>query len=210
MTEAMTRICFAATALALAVVPAGAADFPRQDARAPYVARLPAVTFSWTGPYVGANLGYQWGNLSPLAGDPNGFAGGVQAGYNWQFGQFVVGGEADIQASAAEDTFAAYKFSNPWFGTVRGRAGFAVSNVLLYATAGLGFGGGRLVIPGLSEEQTHFGWTAGGGIELGLTPNWSAKAEYLFISLSDKTYVLSGTTAGIDSHLLRIGVNYRF
>jgi outer membrane immunogenic protein len=208
--DVMTRLRFAVAALALVAAPAGAADFPRQPARAPYAATTPAVIFSWTGPYLGANVGYQWGSLSPLSGEPSGITGGIQAGYNWQFGQLVLGGEADVQGSAAEDTFAAYKFSNPWFGTVRGRLGYALSNVLLYATAGLGYGGGRLVITGLSEDQTHFGWTGGGGIEMGLTPNWSAKAEYLFISLSDKTYVLSGATAGIDSHLVRFGVNYRF
>jgi outer membrane immunogenic protein len=208
--DVMRTVRFAAAALALAAAPAGAADFPRQPARVPYGVPSPGVTFSWTGPYLGANLGYQWGSLSPLTGEPSGIAGGVQAGYNWQFGQLVLGGEADIQGSAAEDTFAAYKFSNPWFGTVRGRLGYALSNVLLYATAGLGYGGGRLVIAGLSEDQTHFGWTGGGGIEMGLTANWSAKAEYLFISLSDKTYVLSGATSGIDSHLVRFGVNYRF
>jgi outer membrane immunogenic protein len=205
----MRRVRFAAAALALIAAPAGAADIPRQS-RVAYAAPPPAVTFSWTGPYLGVNLGQQWSSLSPLVGEPSGIAGGVQAGYNWQFGQMVVGGEADIQASAADDTFAAYKFSNPWFGTVRGRFGYALSNVLLYATAGLGYGRGRLVIAGLSDDQTHFGWTGGGGIEVGFTPNWSARAEYLFISLSDKTYVLSGATTGIDSHLVRFGVNYRF
>jgi len=210
MKDVMRRFRFAAAALALIAAPAGAADIPRQGARIPYAVPPPAVTFTWTGPYLGVNLGHQWSSLSPLVGEPSGITGGVQGGYNWQFGQVVVGGEADIQASAADDTFAAYKFSNPWFGTVRGRLGYAMSNVLLYATAGLGYGGGRLVIAGLSEDQTHFGWTGGGGIEVGFTPNWSAKAEYLFISLSDKTYVLSGATTGIDSHLVRFGVNYRF
>jgi outer membrane immunogenic protein len=194
----------------LATTPAGAADFPRHAARGPYGAPPPAVNYGWTGPYVGANLGYQWASVGSLANDPSGIAGGVQAGYNWQSGQLVLGGETDVQASAAEDTFAPYKFSNPWFGTARGRIGFALNNVLLYATTGLAYGRGRLVFAGLSEEQTHVGWTGGGGVELGLTPNWSAKAEYLFIGLSDKTYVLSGTTSGIDSHLVRFGVNYRF
>ena len=55
---------------------------------------------------------------------PSGVAGGVQGGYNWQSGQFVFGGEADLQISGADDTFAPWKFSNPWFGTVRGRAGY--------------------------------------------------------------------------------------
>ena len=39
---------------------------------------------------------------------------------------------------------------------------------------------------------------------------WSAKAEYLFIGLRDKTYVLSGISSGIDSHLVRFGLNRRF
>ena len=44
--------------------------------------------------------------------------GGGQIGYNWQVHpNWVLGIEADIQGSGAEDTFAAYKFSNPWFGT---------------------------------------------------------------------------------------------
>ena len=108
----------------------------------------------------------------------------------------VLGGEADLQGTAAEDTFAAYKFSNPWFGTVRGRVGYAFSNVLLYATAGLAFGGTRFEIAGLSEANSHLGWAGGGGIEVGMTPGWSAKAEYLFIGLDDKTYVLSGASGG--------------
>src|SRR5437763_1286038 len=69
---------------------------------------------------------------------PSGFAGGVQAGYNWQQnGPWVFGIEGDIQASGAEQTFAPWKFSNPWFGTLRGRAGYALNNVLFYGTGGL-------------------------------------------------------------------------
>ena len=64
----------------------------------------------------------------------------MQAGYNGQFGQFVFGGETDLQVSDADDTFAPWKFSNPWFGTLRARAGFAMSNVLFYGTVGLAYG----------------------------------------------------------------------
>ena len=46
-------------------------------------------------------------------------------------------------------------------------------------------------------------------MEVGLTPNWSAKAEYLFVDLSDERYVLFGNT-GFESSILRLGVNYRF
>jgi hypothetical protein len=70
----------------------------------------------------------------------SGIAGGLAAGFNWQNGNYVYGGEADINLSAANDTFAPWQFSNPWFGTVRGRAGVAINNVLLFGTAGLAYG----------------------------------------------------------------------
>ena len=66
--------------------------------------------------------------------------GGIEGGYNWQRGSFVLGGEADIQLSGADDTISPFEFSNPWFGTVRGRAGVALNNVLLYGTGGLSYG----------------------------------------------------------------------
>ena len=59
----------------------------------------------------------------------------MQAGYNGQYGQFVFGGETDMQVSDADDTFAPWKFSNPWFGTLRARAGFAMNNMLFYGTS---------------------------------------------------------------------------
>ena len=91
---------------------AAAADLPRNPA--PYYYPPPAI-FNWTGFYAGLNLGYQWGSVSNFSGNPSGIAGGGQIGYNWQVGQFVFGAETDIEASAADDTFAPWQFSNPWF-----------------------------------------------------------------------------------------------
>ena len=54
------------------------------------------------------------------------------------------------------------------------------------------------------------GWTVGLGMEVGLTPNWSAKVEYLYIDLTDRSYTVTGTDNGLESNLLRFGVNYRF
>jgi len=90
---------------------------------APYPQPAPpyAAVPTWTGPYLGINLGYQFGS-SQFGLKPDGFVGGIQGGYNYQIGQFVIGGETDFQFSGAEDTFAPYKFSNPWFGTLRGLA----------------------------------------------------------------------------------------
>jgi outer membrane immunogenic protein len=202
----MNRI-FGAAALVLATWPALAADVPR--APAPPVRPAVTIGYDWSGAYGGVNLGYVWGTIENLAATQRGIAGGAQAGYNWQVGQIVFGSEADVQASGAEDTFAAYKFSNPWFGTVRGRIGYAFNNIP-YATTGLAFGGGKLQFAGLTESNVHTGWVGGGGIEVGLTPPWSAKAEYLFTSLGDRTYVLSGVSSGIDSHTVRTGPNYPF
>ena len=92
----------------------------------------------WRGPYVGANVGYQRGGINNNTANPSGVAGGVQAGYNVQHGQFVFGGETDLQVTDADDRFASWKFSNPWFGTLRARAGIAMSNVLFYGTVGSG------------------------------------------------------------------------
>ena len=207
----MIRHLAGAAALALASLasPAGAADIPRSPSPA-YVTATPFGVYNWNGFYVGANLGYQWGRVDSLSLNPRGIAGGLQGGYNWQTGQFVVGVETDLQIASADDTFAAYKFSNPWFGTARLRAGWAMNNILLYATAGLAYGGGKLDAFGSSESQTHIGWAAGGGVEIGFTPHWSAKAEFLYVDLSERSYVLSGTSNGLASGVVRLGVNYRF
>src|SRR5829696_5076445 len=157
---------------------------------------------SWAGPYLGGNLGYAWGSVANNPTKPSGFVGGVQAGYNWQNGAFVFGVEGDIQATGAEETFAPWKFSNPWFGTVRGRAGVAMNNILFYATGGLAYGNLRGEVGGLSENRTGLGWTAGLGMEVGLTPNWSARVEYLYIDLTDRSYTVTGRDNGLESNLL--------
>ncbi len=196
-------------AFAVSASAAVAADIPRRTyAPAPY-ASVPAV-YSWMGPYVGANLGYQWGETSNNPTEPSGIFGGLQAGYNWQTGQFVFGVETDIQLSSADDVFAPWKFANPWFGTARARAGIAMNNILFFGTGGLAYGGLRADNLGLSETRTGAGWTVGAGMEVGLTPNWSAKVEYLYIDLTDRSFSVTGTNNGLESNLLRFGVNYRF
>ena len=207
------RACAAAAvAIGSLSVPATAADVgsPGPYYSAPVYAPATIQTYSWMGPYLGFNAGYQWGSVTRNPTNPEGFSGGIQGGYNFQTGQMVLGGETDIQLSTAEDTFAAWKFANPWFGTVRGRAGLALNNVMFYGTGGFAYGGGRAHVAGASDSRTHLGWTAGLGIEVGLTPNWSAKAEYLYVRLEDRGYVLTGVNNGFQSNVFRLGVNYRF
>jgi len=166
----------------------------------------------WQGPYVGANLGYQWSGISNSGSNPSGVFGGVQGGYNWQYEQFVFGGETDIQGSGANDTFAPWKFSNPWFGTLRARAGMAVGSAMFYGTVGLAYGTLKLqnVLTGVSESHTGIGWAGGVGAEVGVAANWTAKVEYLYVDLDSSPFVLTGASHGITSNTLRVGVNYRF
>jgi outer membrane immunogenic protein len=200
--------CAAQGMIAITLLAATAAA---ADVAQPYLtAAAPIRAYSWTGPYLGVNVGYQWGYVTAGGTHPTGAAGGGQAGYNWQSGQFVFGIEADLQGSSAEDTFASWKFGNPWFGTARGRIGFALNQVLLYGTLGLAFGSLRVEAPGASESKTHFGWSAGGGAEIGITPRLSAKIEYLFVDLSEQAYLITGAHNGLATHLVRLGVNYRF
>ncbi len=190
---------------ALAAAPAHAADMSRS-----YPAPAPYSAFSWAGPYFGANVGYQWGSVANSSADPHGFLGGLQLGYNWRSSNIVYGVETDAQLTGADDTSAGTKFSNPWFGTTRGRLGVAVNNMLFYGTGGLAYGGGKAAFGGVSESHSHFGWTIGAGAEVGLTPNWSAKVEYLFVNLADERYALTGLDHDFANSLLRFGFNFRF
>ncbi|HTT47381.1 MAG TPA: outer membrane protein [Pseudolabrys sp.] len=203
-----TRLAASLAAMWIGAGVAGAADLPRGPQ--PYYGAPMSTTYNWTGFYAGVNVGYEWGRVTNTPGSPSGPAGGGQFGYNWQSGQFVFGGETDLQITGADDTFAPYKFSNPWFGTLRGRAGVAFNNVLLYATLGLAYGDLKGQFAGLDETKTEIGWAGGLGAEYGFAQNWSAKVEYLYADLGSRTFSITGTDNGLHANLLRIGINYHF
>jgi outer membrane immunogenic protein len=207
----MIRLVLGVVALIAAgwATSAQAADL-NYGSRAPYTVNQPLNAYSWAGPYLGANLGYAWGSVHNSPTDPSGVSGGVQAGYNWQSGPFVFGVEGDIQATGADDTFAPWKFSNPWFGTVRGRAGYAFNNIYLYGTGGLAFGELRGETFGLSETHTNAGWTVGAGAEFGLFQNWTAKVEYLYVDLGSSNFSVTGVSNSYRFGVVRAGVNYHF
>jgi outer membrane immunogenic protein len=207
----MKRFVLCAVALIAAswTASAQAADLP-YGSRGPYTVNQPLNVFSWAGPYLGGNLGYEWGTVGDNPTRPSGFLGGIQAGYNWQSGPLVFGIEGDLQATAADDTFAPWKFSNPWFGTLRGRLGYAVNNILFYGTGGLAFGELTGETFGLSESHTSAGWTAGLGVEFALAPKWSAKVEYLYVDLTESAFTVTGVSNDYRFGLVRAGVNYHF
>jgi outer membrane immunogenic protein len=187
----------------------------------------------WSGFYAGVNGG---GGESADSGllSPSGAFGGGQIGYNWQgvlgLGpQWVLGIEADIQGSGISDNGVigntSVESSLNWFGTVRGRAGYAMGPALFYFTGGFAFGeveskGGFLghghgfgVPFGVTETQT--GYVLGGGIEYKFSPAWSIKGEYQFISLDASDLAGAGPlgiTSGdrSDVNTFRVGVNYHF
>jgi outer membrane immunogenic protein len=213
------------------VTGAYAADMP-SSAPVPY-ARAPLVAaYNWTGFYVGAMGGYGWsqnvhsGTTTLATNDiKGGFAGGT-IGYNWQMpgSQIVFGVESDAAWSDI-------KYSTPFlfgttfedkiqaFGSVTGRVGFAADAALFYVKGGYAWAENRVAILAgastlFSESRFHSGWTAGGGIEYGFTPNLSAKAEYMYASYLDATYLPAftpgGVKLGVDVHTAKVGLNYRF
>lgn len=209
----MARGLLGAATVLVATCVAGAAhgaDFS-YGPRGPYTVNQPLNIYSWAGPYIGGNVGYSWGDVTSNPTSPSGFNGGVQAGYNFQTGgPWVIGIEGDLQISGAEDRFAIWKFSNPWFGTLRGRVGYALNNIMFYGTGGLAFGSLRANVLGASESHSSLGWTVGAGVEFGLTQNWTAKVEYLYADLSSSSFAITGAQNGYSFGTVRFGVNYHF
>ena len=188
-------------------------------------------TFSWTGGYVGVNAGYAGGKNKFNAYDVDfsakdnstGFLGGIQAGYNWQFDQMIVGVETDIQGAGLKSDVevgglgAEAKIS--WFGTTRARLGYTpVDRFMVYATGGVAYGKIKASAfngtSSFSESDTRVGYTVGAGAEYALTNNVTLKSEYLYTDLGKlKLDDVNGNRFGevkAPFHTVRVGVNYKF
>lgn len=213
----MKKVLLASACLFALAAPASAADLAaRHYTKAP-VAPMAAV-YNWTGFYLGIVGGGAW---EASSGDPKmqgGFVGGT-AGYNWQAGNIVFGLEADgawadVSASATA-LGVTLSSKTDALGTVRGRIGWAVNNVLLYGTGGYAWIDNKLTLSALgvsvSDSKFHSGWTVGAGVEAFFAPQWSVKGEYLYRSLGGETY-FSGTlpTGTLNFHTVQVGVNYHF
>jgi len=176
--------------------------------------------FSWEGAYAGVNAGYGFGKVKgdDFSAKPRGFAGGVQAGYNWQFDQIVAGIEADFQGSTLKKNFTTDldvdgKAKVDWFGTVRGRVGAdVVERTLAYGTAGLAYGRTKAEVANVSESKTRAGWVAGAGVEHAFADNVTLKTEYLYTDLGKVKFddAISVDKVKTNFHTVRVGVNYKF
>jgi len=208
--------------LALAAMPASAADLPRG---APYRAPVYAPQYNWTGFYLGINGGGGFGdsdwNGFAVSNKPSGGMIGGTAGYNWQGAgsPWVFGLEGDVDWTNIKDSSACGALNcqtrNNWFGTARGRVGYAFDRFLPYFTGGAAFGDVEANRTGFAgSSSTNVGWAIGAGIEGVIAGNWTAKLEYLYADLGDTTCsaVACGTATNVDLSLnvVRAGVNYRF
>lgn len=156
-----------------------------------------------------------------------GFVGGT-AGYNWQAGNVVFGLEADgawadVSASVTGATVvpgfgvatATASSKTDAMGTVRGRIGWAVNQVLFYGTGGYAWIDNKISLSALgitaSDSKWHSGWTVGAGVEAFFAPQWSVKGEYLYRSLAGETYFSGALPSGtLNFHTVQVGVNYHF
>jgi outer membrane immunogenic protein len=168
---------------------------------------------------------------------PTGALGGVQVGYNWQtnagfLGPVLFGVEADIQGADLRDSFtrtlglggltAAYDQRIDWFGTVRGRIGLVTGSTVGYVTGGYAYGGGRSTVTetlggatGAFSTNVRSGYTLGSGVEAALGGNWTAKIEYLYVDLGNRTdaFTLVGLpqtqSVRFRENIFRAGLNYK-
>ncbi len=196
---------------------------------------------NWAGFFAGVTLDAGIGrNSSTLSGpgaadafflSPRGFDGGGIAGYNWQFGNWVVGAEGDFQHTTggtgyvtsladAGNTLIDQKLL--WFGTARGRLGYSAGGALFYVTGGGAWGDVKDSITqtggAASFSHTAAGFAVGAGIEnrfdvFGLLgPNWTTRTEYLLLDLGSVNDTLGRQTlnSSIQEHIWRTVVSYKF
>jgi outer membrane immunogenic protein len=213
--------------LALFTIPmaASAADLKARPAPPP---PLPP-PFSWTGFYIGGNIGGAWvhGNITDSLfglnfnnGNNNGaFIGGGQVGFNYQFSNYVLGVEGDFDWAANNNntgngvvvpgvgTFQVTS-NDTWIATVAARFGLAYDHWLFYGKAGGGWVGNNgftvtNVTTGASitgsNSKTLSGWLVGAGVEWAFASNWSAKIEYDFLGLSSRTFTSTGAVLAGDT-----------
>ena len=173
----------------------------------------PPPVYSWTGFYIGGNLGGAWARGSvndslfglSASSDRSGFIGGGQLGVNYQFSNIVLGAEWDFDWTSLDATGNGRfvpgvgtlqgSANTRWISTLAARFGVVLNNgVLLYGKAGGGWVDNNATITNLntgasiSASNRNSGWVVGAGVEWAIAGNWSAKLEYDFVKLDDLTF----------------------
>lgn len=133
--------------------------------------------------------------------DSNGVEGGGRIGYDFQFGNIVVGAVAEYSGVSAEDSVTSYSTTPAFYvfernlenlAALRARVGYAYGPALLYATGGAATGemtnrfyssNAQNSFTATTDDDQADGYQAGGGIEYALASNLSVTGEYMYTSL---------------------------
>ena len=183
--------------------------------------------FSWTGGYIGLQGGYAWGDVDRDNGsfqnsyDADGVLGGVHAGYNAQFGSFVLGVEGDFDFTGIDGNDDGVGGTTDaidvdWMASVRGRAGYALDRLLIYGTAGVAFADIEQTNTGgvpASSSNVRTGWTVGGGVEYAFTDHLTSRIEYRYADFGSQDYAPAGLLPfkqDYKFHTVRAGLSYKF
>jgi outer membrane immunogenic protein len=202
------------TALAITGLAAGsamAADLPVRAAPAP-VPMMMAPVATWTGCYVGGNIGGAFGDASlsgpagTVSSSGSGFAGGGQIGCDYQFAaSWVVGfrNMFDGTSNNRSGTIgggalpaAVANFNNQWFDTLTARLGYSwLPDWMIYFQGGAAWGhtSTNVTLNGVQIGQTgntRTGWTIGGGVEWMFAPHWSAFLEGNYMDFGSQSATL--------------------
>jgi high affinity Mn2+ porin len=184
-------------------------------------------------------------NFDFMAGTGS-YVAGLQGGYNHIFqSRLMLGFEADFSfpnsdvlipfsvrgSQTVTSPFTGqvtYGEAVAYYGSVRGRVGYAFDHFLLYGTGGLAFtfdqvtrtqvagvplGGSATPGTGDLVQPWRLGWAAGAGVEIPLATNWTAKGEYLWTGFGRQSVMFAAGAQAFESDLtmqsFRLGLNYR-
>ncbi len=231
----LKSLLLASTVALLAATGAKAADAIIAEEPAPVIV---APTFTWNGAYIGGQIGYGWGK-SRFDTDgfdlgnvkPDGFLGGLYAGYNFDLGNsFVLGIDGDVTYNNLKDSYSETDFGVTdslesklrWSGAVRARAGVAMDRFLPYIAGGVAFGSVKNTLSStdgidevsVSQSKTLTGWTAGAGVDYAATDNVIVRLEYRYTDYGHKDFDFGVPDAGVrdkfKTNEVRLGVAYKF
>jgi outer membrane immunogenic protein len=198
--------------------------------------------YDWSGAYIGAQAGYAVGEslytnsdfpTEYVNYDPDGFFGGVYAGYNFQMSNNVVlGVDGDLNFTGIKGTndywwvgrgpvpsaSAEIKYS----AALRGRLGYAMDRFLPYVAGGLSmakYDFDFILDTGhvyYAESKSMVGWNVGLGADYAATDNIVVRAEYRHSDYGSKSFAQPDFFAIDDAHItlsshdIRIGLAYKF
>jgi outer membrane immunogenic protein len=208
------------------------------DLSLPVPAKAPATTFTWTGCYVGGQVGIATETdglasqgLGAVGANGYGAVAGGQIGCNYQTGMLVVGVEGDglwsgVTNQSATSTGGAgattEKTQNTWDADVAARVGAAFDRLLVYGKGGISWGRFDFLDTAPTAVVTGGGVLPGvligAGMEYAFVPHWTAKIEYNYVAYSQQSLsftdsalpAFNSLSVGANEQVLKLGINYKF